>query len=64
MTGTIKSLKEKGFGFISQEGQKDLFFHMKDLDGVVFEDLKEGDAVSFETTETEKGLSAINVRRA
>ncbi len=35
MTGTIKKLTEKGFGFISREGEeKDLFFHSKDLNGV------------------------------
>ena len=44
MTGTIKTKTDRGFGFISREGAaKDLFFHSKDLVGVAFDDLKEGD---------------------
>ncbi|MBI5139766.1 cold shock domain-containing protein [Candidatus Nomurabacteria bacterium] len=66
MTGTIKKLlSDKGFGFITGEGlQKDLFFHSNSLVGVSFADLKEGDAVSFETEESPKGLNAVNVQRA
>ena len=66
MTGTIKKLlSDKGFGFISGEGlAKDLFFHSNSLVGVSFADLKEGDAVSFETEESPKGLNAVNVQRA
>ena len=65
MTGTIKTLTLKGFGFISREGEtKDLFFHSKEFNGVTFDELKEGDQVSFEVIETEKGLAATNVSRA
>jgi cold shock protein len=66
MTGTIKRLvTEKGFGFITGEGlEKDLFFHKNSLVGVNFEDLHEGDALSFETEQTPKGLNATNVQRA
>ena len=65
MTGTIKTLTDKGFGFISREGEaKDLFFHSKDLNGVTFDELKQGDNVSFEVQENEKGLNAVNVTRA
>ena len=65
MTGTIKKLTEKGFGFIAQEGQaKDLFFHSKSLSGVAFADLREGDAVSFDTEDTPKGPAAVNVTKA
>ena len=50
MTGTIKKLTDKGFGFITGEGlAKDLFFHSNSLVGTTFDELKEGDAVSFET---------------
>jgi CspA family cold shock protein len=64
-TGKIKTLTDKGFGFISREGEsKDLFFHSKDLQGVTFEELREGDMLSFEVIEGEKGFSAINVVRA
>lgn len=56
---------DKGFGFISQEGEeKDLFFHVSGLQGVEFNDLKEGDAVMFEVKEGPKGLNAVNVSLA
>ncbi len=65
MTGTIKKLTDKGFGFISREGeQKDLFFHSKDLNGVTYDELREGDTLSFEVQDGEKGPSAVNVTRA
>ena len=65
MTGTIKTLTDRGFGFISREGEsKDLFFHSKDLVGVTFEELKQGDTLSFDVVEGDKGLAAVNVSRA
>jgi len=65
MTGTIKRLTDKGFGCITAEGlAKDLFFHSNSLVGVTFDELKEGDSVSFETEESPKGLNAVNVQRA
>ncbi len=66
MTGTIKTLvKDRGFGFIAREGEtKDLFFHSKELNGVMFDELKEGDTLSFDVVEGPKGLSATNVTRA
>lgn len=65
MKGTIKTLMERGFGFIAREGEtKDLFFHSKDLVGVEFNDLKVGDVVSFEIVDSEKGPAAKNVSRA
>ena len=65
MTGTIKKLTDKGFGFITAEGlAKDLFFHSNSLVGVQFDELHEGDAVTFDTEETAKGPSAVNVQRA
>lgn len=65
MNGVIKKLADKGYGFISAEGmEKDLFFHLNSLVDVSFDDLKEGDAVTFETEKSEKGLNAVNVRKA
>jgi CspA family cold shock protein len=65
MQGVIKTLTDKGFGFISREGEtKDLFFHSKELNGVMFEDLKVGDVVTFELVDTQKGPAATNVSRA
>jgi len=58
-------LTQKGFGFIAREdGQKDIFFHSKELKGVMYDELKVGDVVSFEVVDTEKGPSATNVSRA
>ena len=65
MTGTIKKITDKGFGFITGEGlAKDLFFHSNSLVGVAFDELREGDAVSFEVEESPKGPNAVNVQRA
>jgi len=65
MTGTIKTLTDRGFGFISREGEtKDLFFHSKDLQGVTFDELKQGETVSFDVQQGDKGPSAVNVTRA
>ena len=64
MEGTIKTLTEKGFGFISREGEvKDLFFHSKELKGVTYDELKVGDKVTFEVVKGEKGPAATNVSR-
>ena len=49
MNGVIKKKTPKGFGFISQDGQaKDLFFHGNSLVGITFDELQEGDNVSFD----------------
>ncbi len=65
MTGTIKTLTEKGYGFISREGEtKDLFFHSKELVGVTFDSLKVGDVVSFEVVESDRGPAATQVSKA
>lgn len=66
MNGTIKKLvAEKGFGFIAREGQeKELFFHSKSLVDVKFDELHEGDELTFDVENTDKGPNAINVHRA
>lgn len=62
MHGTIKRKTDKGFGFISSpELEKDLFFHSSSLVGITFDDIREGDNVSFDAEKTPKGMSAINV---
>jgi len=64
MNGTIKTLTDRGFGFIARDGEaKDLFFHSKDLVSVMFDELKVGDNVTFEITEGPKGPAATNVSR-
>ena len=65
MKGTIKTLTDRGFGFITREGEaKDLFFHSKELNGVTFDELKVGDTVTFEVVDGPKGPAASNVSRA
>jgi len=65
MNGKIKTKTDKGYGFISREGEEnDIFFHSTDLDGVTFDNLQEGATVTFDVEEGEKGLSAKNVKLA
>jgi CspA family cold shock protein len=55
---------QKGFGFIDpDEGNKDIFVHRNNVENLGFDQgLKDGESVEFEVEETDKGLSAINVR--
>jgi CspA family cold shock protein len=63
--GTIARLTDRGFGFIAQEGEeKDLFFHATELVDADFNDLKEGDKVTFEVSDGPKGPNATNVKLA
>jgi len=60
--GKVKWFNEsKGFGFIEQEGGKDVFVHFSTIQGDGFKTLKEGDQVEFESTEGPKGLQATKV---
>ena len=62
--GTIARLTDKGFGFITREGEdKDLFFHSNELVDVSYNELNEGDTVEFEVEEGPKGLNAVKVKR-
>ena len=60
--GTIKRLTQKGFGFIDTGADKDLFFHHSSLEGVSYEELQEGQRVSFTEGRGEKGPRAENVQ--
>ena len=64
MQGTIKKLTDRNFGFINQDGGHDLFFHANNLDGIDFDQLREGDKVTFEIEKTEKGNAAVNIKKA
>ena len=56
--GKIKRLTEKGFGFIETGTDKDMFFHMSNVEGVNFDDLREGQRVSYTPGHGPKGPRA------
>ncbi len=60
--GTIKRLTDKGFGFINTGRDKDMFFHSSNVEGVSFEDLQEGQQVSYTEGRGPKGPRAENVK--
>ena len=61
--GTIKRLTDKGFGFIAPAGgNSDMFFHSSSLDGTHFNDLREGQRVSYSVGQGPKGPRAENVQ--
>ena len=53
--GKIKKLTDKGFGFISTGTGEDMFFHLSNLEGVSFDDLQEGQRVSYNVGHGPKG---------
>lgn len=55
---------KKGFGFIAQETGSDIFVHHTAIIGKGFKTLNEGEMVSFEVVQSDKGLKAQNVQRA
>jgi len=62
--GKIVRLTDKGFGFITRDGEtKDLFFHANELQNVTFDELREGDEVTFEVGNNEKGPFATNISK-
>ena len=65
--GTIKRITDKGFGFISPNGNNndnDMFFHSSAVEGVEFNDLREGQEVTYSVGQGPKGPRAENVRLA
>jgi len=62
--GIIARLTDKGFGFIKRDGQeRDLFFHSNELVNITFDELREGDRVSFEVADSPKGPNAVKVSK-
>ena len=62
--GKIKRLTDKGFGFIDTGTGKDMFFHMSSVEGTTFDELREGQRVTFTPGNGPKGPRAENVRPA
>lgn len=63
--GIVAKKLDQGFGFIKIEGrEKDLFFHSKELNGITFDELQEGDTVTFDEQDSPKGPNAVNVSKA
>ena len=62
-TGTVKLFNDKkGFGFISRDGEDDLFVHFSNIVGSGRRTLLDGQAVEFEVGEGRKGAEAVNVK--
>jgi len=60
--GTVKWFDDrKNYGFIEREVSEDLFVHFSNIEGEGFKTLKQGEKVSFEVEETERGLQAVKV---
>ena len=63
--GTVKWFNaEKGFGFIEIEGGEDVFVHFSAIQGDGFKSLDEGQAVTFDVEEGQRGPQAANVQKA
>lgn len=63
VNGTVKWFDEKkGYGFITVDGGKDAFVHHTAIEGTGFKTLTEGQRVSLDVTEGQKGPQAANVR--
>ena len=61
-SGIVKWFNDrKGYGFIEQEDGPDVFVHHSGINGNGFKSLAEGDRVSFDTEQGQKGLAAVNV---
>ena len=63
-TGTVKWFNaEKGFGFIQQEDGSDVFVHYSAIQGEGFKTPEEGQSVSFDIEEGQRGPQAVNVQK-
>lgn len=61
--GTVARLiADRGYGFITTEEGKDVFFHRTSLQGLEFDSLKEGQALEFEIEEGSRGPRAVNIK--
>ena len=64
MQGVVKFFAEKGYGFITVEGHKDVFFHATDLKATGLASLNVGDTITFEIGHTKDGREkAIGIKK-
>lgn len=63
MEGRVKKLMDRGYGFIEDMDGSSYFFHKSEVKDISFDELKEGNLVSFDPEEGEKGKKATNVQR-
>ncbi|MCK4386220.1 MAG: cold shock domain-containing protein [candidate division Zixibacteria bacterium] len=62
--GKIKRIiRERGFGFISAEDGREIFFHQSELQNIDFDTLVEGDQLEFDVVKGQKGPAATNVKK-
>ena len=62
--GTVKRImRERGFGFISAEDGRELFFHRSELQNLDFAELEEGDHLEFDVVEGNKGPQAVGIKK-
>ena len=65
IAGTVSAMiTERGFGFISSPGLRDIFFHMSDLSGLEFDEQLRERRVVFDILDTDRGPKAVNIRPA
>ena len=63
MTGTVKWFNaEKGYGFIKDEEEKDIFVHFSSINSDGYKTLEEGQKVTYDLVESDRGPQAKNVR--
>ena len=63
-TGTVKWFnKNKGYGFIQSDGERDIFVHFSSIRGKGYRVLDQGDEVAFDLVQTPKGPQAFNVKK-
>ena len=62
--GTVKRITNKGFGFIEDGTGKDMFFHSSSVEGISFDELTEGQRVTYDVGSGPKGPCAENVKIA